>query len=105
MIGTSLCCSKGFFAVQQKSERLITYYMILSSLSLILRGIVTLLLIISYETIEKVLTDIFEEGEDVASIMTLQYVVILIVFVVIEILLSLMSLVQGSQSKEEYARK
>lgn len=35
--------------------------------------------------------------------MALQYVLIMVIFVLIEIILSLMSLVQGSQSKDEYA--
>lgn len=37
----------GYFAVNQKSERMITIYLILSMAALVLRGIVTLLLIIS----------------------------------------------------------
>jgi hypothetical protein len=76
--------------------------MILSSAALILRGIVTLLLLLSYNNIEEVCEYVFGAEDGIPGSMALQYIIVMAIFVVMEILLSLISLVQGSQSKEEY---
>lgn len=67
-----------------------------------MRGTVTLMLLIFYDKIELVCEDIFGSEDDVASTMALQYVIVLVIFLVAELLLSLVSLIQGSQSKDEY---
>lgn len=77
-------------------------YMILSAATLILRGVISLLLLISYNGIMSICVSIFGDDNDIGLNMAIQYVIVLSIFVIIEILLSLVSLVQSSQSKDEY---
>ena len=96
------------FAVNQKSERLIIFYMIFSAFCLITRGIISLLVLISYENIVSVCNYIYnpnptDNDDNIGPAMATKFLVILVIFFISEILLSLVCLVQGSQSKEEYS--
>lgn len=73
--------------------------MIMSSVCVLGRGIVSLLIILNYQDIKEVCTEIFQVD---ASNMALQFMVILVLFVIAEILLALISLIQCSKSKDEY---
>lgn len=82
-----------------------TYYMLLSAVALICRGIVSLLIILNFNEIRRVCADIFGDQDNVADYMAVQFLVILTIFLCLEVLLSMISLIQSSHSKEEYASK
>jgi hypothetical protein len=76
--------------------------MLISCATLITRGIVSLLIMLNLTEIEKVCRDIFGEEDEVAEYMAIQFLVVLTIFLVLEVLLSMISLIQSSHSKEQY---
>ncbi|KAM3133821.1 hypothetical protein pb186bvf_014084 [Paramecium bursaria] len=97
-------CMVGYFSTAQKSGRIITYFMILSTICVLARGIVSLLIILNFSSIKDTCESIFSvDGQNVGELMAYQFLIVLLVFVVVEIFLALISLVQCSKSKEEYA--
>jgi voltage-gated potassium channel Kch len=45
-------CILGYFSLSQKSGRIITYFMMLSTVSVLARGIVSLMILLHYSTVE-----------------------------------------------------
>ncbi|CAK69769.1 unnamed protein product (macronuclear) [Paramecium tetraurelia] len=96
-------CLLGFFSVSQKSGKIMTYFMIMSTVCVLCRGIISLLIVLNYTAIKDTCNLIFGGGtDDIGSLMAMQFLVVLILFVIAEILLALISLIQCSKTKEEY---
>jgi predicted CDP-diglyceride synthetase/phosphatidate cytidylyltransferase len=90
--------------------------MIMSTMCLLARGITSLIIILDFSTIQAICTDIYGFGflfllftynkstdTELGRRMAISYVIIMAIFLIVEILLALISLIQCSKSKEDYA--
>ncbi|CAD8124475.1 unnamed protein product [Paramecium sonneborni] len=97
-----LTCLVGYFCVVQKSEKLLTIFMMLTFTCVITRGIITILLLIDYNQIELTQTYVYGDSDKVAQSQAVQFTIVLILFVAVEIIMGLQSLLLAGQAKKKY---
>ncbi|CAK68695.1 unnamed protein product (macronuclear) [Paramecium tetraurelia] len=97
-----LTCLVGYFCVVQKSEQLLTIFMMLTFTCVITRGIITILLLIDYGQILQTQSYVYGKEDKVAQSQTIQFTVVLVIFVAVEIVMGLQSLLYAGQAKEKY---
>ncbi|CAD8121159.1 unnamed protein product [Paramecium sonneborni] len=97
-----LTCLVGYFCVVQKSEQLLTIFMMLTFTCVITRGIITILILIDYGQIEQTQSYIYGDEDKIAQSQTIQFTVVLVIFVAVEIVMGLQSLLYAGQAKEKY---
>lgn len=77
--------------------------MLFSFACVIVRGIVTILIIINFDMIESVCD--FEFTKEAGTAMAIQFVVVLVIFLVLEIFLGLVGFLQATEAKNCYTCK
>ena len=77
----------GFFCVYQKSGRLLSIFMLLSAACVLCRGVVTFLILVNYHQIKAVCELEYTISE--AGHMAMQFTVLLVMFLVIEVVVGL----------------
>ncbi|CAD8210911.1 unnamed protein product [Paramecium pentaurelia] len=97
-----LTCLVGYFCVVQKSEKLLSIFMMLTFTCVITRGIITILLLIDYNQIELIQSYIYGDSDKVAQSQAVQFIIVLILFVAVEIIMGLQSLLLAGQAKKKY---
>ncbi|CAD8204309.1 unnamed protein product [Paramecium octaurelia] len=97
-----LTCLVGYFCVVQKSEKLLTIFMMLTFTCVITRGIITILLLIDYSQIELTQSYIYGDSDKVAQSQAVQFTIVLVLFVAVEIIMGLQSLLLAGQAKKKY---
>ncbi|CAD8122114.1 unnamed protein product [Paramecium sonneborni] len=97
-----LTCLVGYFCVVQKSQQLLSIFMMLTFACVITRGIITILLLIDYNQIELTQSYIYGDSDKVAQSQAIQFTIVLIIFVAVEIIMGLQSLLLAGQAKKKY---